>query len=124
MRVKIESTGGFTGRNAVVALYDTAALPAGRAGRIRAAVDALAAAQAPGGPDESGGGPDESSGGLGEVGADLPAYRITVDETGEEPRVYEVRGDPAAGVTSVLGALLQGREQGDGQGDGQDPDAT
>ncbi len=91
MRVKIESTGGFTGRNAVVALYDTAALPAGR-GRIQEAVDALAAAQ--GEPEE--------------IGADLPAYRITIDETGEEPRVYEVRGDPAAGVTSVLGALLQG----------------
>ncbi|NEA23557.1 protealysin inhibitor emfourin [Actinomadura bangladeshensis] len=94
MRVKIESTGGFTGRNAVVALYDTSALPAGRAGRIREAVDALAAAQTRGGPDE--------------VGADLPAYRITVDETGEEPRVFEVRGDPTTGVTSVLGALLQG----------------
>lgn len=92
MRVKIESTGGFTGRETVVALYDTAALSAGRAGRVRAAVDALAAAQARG---------DE-----GEIGADLPAYRITVDETGEEPHVYEVRGDPAAGVSSVLGALL------------------
>ncbi|CNG05518.1 Uncharacterised protein [Mycobacterium tuberculosis] len=79
-------------------LYDTSALPAGRAGRIREAVDALDAARARGGPD----------GGPGEVGADLPAYRITVDETGEEPRVFEVRGDPAAGVTSVLGALLQG----------------
>ncbi|GAA1810873.1 protealysin inhibitor emfourin [Actinomadura chokoriensis] len=101
MRVKIESTGGFTGRNAVVALYDTSALPAGRAGRIREAVDALAAAQARGGPDEAGGGP-------GEIGADLPAYRITVDETGEEPRVFEVRGDPTTGAASVLGALLRG----------------
>ncbi|MER7543759.1 protealysin inhibitor emfourin [Actinomadura sp.] len=98
MRVKIESTGGFTGRSAVVALYDTDALPAGRAGRIREAVDELAAAQA--------------RGRAGEIGADLPAYRITVDETGEEPRVYEVRGDPGAGARSALGALLQ------------DPDAT
>lgn len=94
MRVKIESTGGFTGRNAVVALYDTTSLPEGRAERIRDAVDALAVAQARGEP--------------GEVGTDLPAYRITVDEAGEAPRVYEVRGDPAGGVTSVLGALLQG----------------
>lgn len=91
MRVKIESTGGFTGRNAVVALYDTDALSAGRAGRVRDAVDALAAAQGEGG----------------EIGADLPAYRVTVDEAGAEPRVFEVRGDPA-GASSVLGALLQG----------------
>ncbi|MGP4024776.1 hypothetical protein [Actinomadura sp. 3N407] len=110
MRVKIESTGGFTGRQAVVALYDTAALPAGSAVRIREAVNALAAAQARG---------DE-----GEVGADLPAYRITVYEgaggsagggdpadaggAGEETRVYEVRGDPTTGVKSVLGTLLAG----------------
>ncbi|MEU8800494.1 protealysin inhibitor emfourin [Spirillospora sp. NPDC048819] len=112
MRVKIESTGGFTGRQAVVALYDTAALPAGPAVRIREAVDALAAAQARG---------DE-----GEVGADLPAYRITVSEggdasgaggAGEETRVYEVRGDPATGVASVLGTLLAGP-------DAAGPDAT
>ncbi|MFA1549055.1 protealysin inhibitor emfourin [Actinomadura chokoriensis] len=94
MRVKVESTGGFTGRTALVALYDTAALPAGRAERVRDAVDALAAAEARGEP--------------GEIGADLPAYRVTVDEAGEPPRVYEVRGDPTAGVTSVLGVLLQG----------------
>ncbi|NKZ05818.1 protealysin inhibitor emfourin [Actinomadura latina] len=98
MRVKIESAGGFTGRNTVVALYDTAALPAGRAGRIRAAVDALAAAQERGEPDE--------------IGADLPAYRVTVDEPDEEPRVFEVRGDPTAGVGSVLGALLHGPDAG------------
>ncbi|MFI0485505.1 protealysin inhibitor emfourin [Actinomadura sp. 9N215] len=104
MRVKIESTGGFAGRTTVVAQYDTADLPAGRAGRVRAAVDALAAAQARG---------DE-----GEIGADLPAYRITVQEqdegagagegAAEGTRVYEVRGDPTAGVSSVLGILLQG----------------
>ncbi|TDD66687.1 hypothetical protein E1293_38895 [Actinomadura darangshiensis] len=96
MRVKIESTGGFTGRNTVVALYDTAGLPAGHAGRIREAVDALAAAQARGEP--------------GEIGADLPAYRITVSDEGAdgEPHVYEVRGDPAAGGASVLGTLLEG----------------
>lgn len=94
MRVRVESTGGFTGRSTVVALYDTAALPAGTAGRVREAVDALAAARARGEP--------------GEIGADLPAYRITVDEPGEESRVYEVRGEPAAGVTSALGILLAG----------------
>ncbi|WUI00479.1 hypothetical protein OHR68_01240 [Spirillospora sp. NBC_00431] len=99
MRVKIESTGGFAGRTTVVALYDTADLPAGRAGRVREAVDALAAAAARG---------DE-----GEIGADLPAYRITVEERSQgrdrgEVRVYELRGDPTAGGSSVLGVLLQG----------------
>ncbi|TYK43211.1 protealysin inhibitor emfourin [Actinomadura decatromicini] len=94
MRVKVESTGGFTGRDTVVAQYDTADLPAARAGRVRAAVDALAAARERG---------DE-----GEIGADLPAYRITVSgaDAAGEPRVYEVRGDPTAGAPSVLGDLL------------------
>ncbi|MGH3239972.1 MAG: protealysin inhibitor emfourin [Spirillospora sp.] len=125
MRVKVESTGGFAGRDTVVALYDTADLPTGRAGRVREAVGALAAARARG---------EE-----GEIGADLPAYRITVEEVeeqdggdgngdgdgdgngdgtgdgdggagaGEGVRVYEVRGDPAAaGLASVLGVLLDG----------------
>jgi hypothetical protein len=96
MRVKVESTGGFTGRETVVALYDTADLPAGDAGRIREAVHALAAAHA--------------RGERGEIGADLPAYRVTVsgEDTGGEPRVYEVRGDPTAGRTSALGTLLEG----------------
>ncbi|GAA2289854.1 protealysin inhibitor emfourin [Actinomadura sp. NPDC048955] len=101
MRVTIESTGGFSGHSTVVARYDTAALPAGQAGRVREAVDALAAAHARGEP--------------GEIGADLPAYRITVSGDGAEeygaagePRVYEIRGDPTAGVASVLGTLLEG----------------
>ncbi|TDD80771.1 protealysin inhibitor emfourin [Actinomadura rubrisoli] len=110
MRVKVESTGGFTGREVVVALYDTAELPAGPAARIRDAVDDLAAAHA--------------RGDTGEVGADLPSYRITVDAGddavdagtagGREgaaaagPRVYEVRGDPSADVESPLATLLTG----------------
>ena len=93
MRVKIESTGGFTGRRAVVALYDTDDLPSGPALRVREAVDALAAAQA--------------RGGEGETGADLPAYQITVcGGAGEQAGVYEVRGDPATGVDSALAVLL------------------
>ncbi|RFS86272.1 hypothetical protein D0T12_06600 [Actinomadura spongiicola] len=95
MRVTVESTGGFTGRSTVVARYDTAALPAGEAERIREAVDALAAAQA--------------RGERGEIGADLPGYRITVEDgAGEAPRVYEVRGDPTVRAPSVLGTLLHG----------------
>ncbi|TDE32928.1 protealysin inhibitor emfourin [Actinomadura sp. 6K520] len=97
MRVKVESTGGFTGREDVVALYDTAALPSGTAGRIRDAVAALDTAQA--------------RGDQGEVGADLPAYRITVSEDSgvrEETRVYEVRGDPTADGSPALRTLLAG----------------
>lgn len=107
MRVKIESTGGFAGREVMVALYDTADLPAEQAERVRAAVEELASAREPE-----------------EVGADLPAYRITIDadesdstdETGgtdeagvSAPRVFEVRGDPAGPpLTSSLATLLQG----------------
>ncbi|TDC68821.1 hypothetical protein E1200_10365 [Actinomadura sp. GC306] len=97
MRVTVESTGGFTGRETVVARYDTAALPSGAAGRIRDAVRALDAAQA--------------RGGGGEVGADLPAYRITVSEDAglrAETRVYEVRGDPATAGSPALRTLLTG----------------
>ncbi|NDU74467.1 hypothetical protein GWI34_17775 [Actinomadura sp. DSM 109109] len=101
MRVTVESTGGFSGQSSVVAQYDTAALPPGQAGRVREAVDALASAHA--------------RGDQGEVGADLPAYRITVSGDGDEafgaeggPRVYEVRGDPTSGAASVLRTLLSG----------------
>jgi hypothetical protein len=93
MRVTVESTGGFTGRAVVVARYDTSGLPAGRAERVRRAVDALAAAHA--------------RGDTGEIGADLPGYRVTVDDPdggAEAPRVYEVRGDPSE--PSPIGVLL------------------
>ncbi|MFB4297964.1 protealysin inhibitor emfourin [Actinomadura sp. NTSP31] len=94
MRVTIESTGGFTGREVVVARYDTSDLPAGRADTVRRAVRALDAAQA--------------RGGTGEIGADLPGYRVTVDDpdAGAAPRVYEVRGDPSE--PSPITALLAG----------------
>jgi hypothetical protein len=57
-------------------------------------VDALAAAHA--------------RGGAGEIGADLPGYRVTVDDPdgAAAPRVYEVRGDPSE--PSPLGVLLDG----------------
>lgn len=92
MRVTVESTGGFTGRAVVVARYDVSGLPAGRAERVRRAVDALAAAHA--------------RGGAGEIGADLPGYRVTVDDPdgAAAPRVYEVRGDPSE--PSPIGVLL------------------
>ncbi|MFC6884369.1 protealysin inhibitor emfourin [Actinomadura yumaensis] len=111
--MKIESTGGFAGREVMVALYDTADLPAEQAERVRAAVEELASAREPE-----------------EVGADLPAYRITIDadesggtdrtggtdESGgtdeagvSAPRVFEVRGDPTGPpLTSSLATLLQG----------------
>ncbi|MFI0370207.1 protealysin inhibitor emfourin [Actinomadura sp. 1N219] len=95
--MKIERTGGFAGLETLVALYDIADLPAGRAGRVREALDALAAAEARG--DEGG-----------DIGADLFVYRITVQDErgGGETRVYKVREDPTAGESSVLEALLRG----------------
>jgi hypothetical protein len=98
MRVTIESTGGFTGRAVVVARFDTSGLPAGRAERVRRAVEALAAAHA--------------RGDTGEVGADLPGYRVTVDDPdgGAAPRVYEVRGDPSE--PSPITVLLDAPESG------------
>ncbi|TMQ89203.1 hypothetical protein ETD83_39045 [Actinomadura soli] len=97
MRVKVERTGGFAGLETLVALYDIADLPAGRAERVREALDALAAAQDRG--DEGG-----------DIGADLFVYRITVQDErgGGETRVYEVREDPTADDSSVLDVLLNG----------------
>ncbi|WP_067454387.1 protealysin inhibitor emfourin [Actinomadura macra] len=109
MRVTVESTGGFAGRDVVIAHYDTADLPPGQAERVQDAVEALAA----GTRDD-----------VAEIGADLPSYRVTVTDTepgaeaGTEPgteagteggvhseaergaavarRVFEVRGDPTS----------------------------
>ncbi|MFD0685509.1 protealysin inhibitor emfourin [Actinomadura fibrosa] len=97
MRVTIESSGGFAGRDVVVAQYDTADLPPGEAKRIREAVDELAAA--------------EARGGTSEIGADIPSYRITVEDP-DDPgaagsRTYELRGDPSADAKAPLATLLE-----------------
>ncbi|MFI0405203.1 protealysin inhibitor emfourin [Actinomadura sp. 3N508] len=93
MRVKIERTGGFAGLEELVALYDLADLPAGRAERVREALDALDAARERG---------DEGR----NIGADLFVYRISVeDEPGGKIRVYEVQEDPM-GDSSLLDVLL------------------
>ncbi|WP_433329161.1 protealysin inhibitor emfourin [Spirillospora sp. CA-294931] len=84
MRVKIESIGGIAGRAVTVGSYDTGDLAPDEARRVREAVDAVASGRARDGADE--------------IGADLPAYRVTVDGD----RVYEVRGDPAAAPLSDL----------------------
>ncbi|MFI0447686.1 protealysin inhibitor emfourin [Actinomadura sp. 6N118] len=94
MRVKIESTGGFAGDQVMVALYDTDELPKDQADKVREAVDALAAA--------------EESGEPGEIGADLPAYRVTVGDVGGDQRVFEVVGTHPDAVDGPLTVLLRG----------------
>ncbi|MBO2452126.1 hypothetical protein J4573_33910 [Actinomadura barringtoniae] len=95
MRVKIESTGGFAGRDVMVAQYDTDELTAAQADRIHRAVDELAGSKERGEPDE--------------IGADLPAYRITVGGPDDpDARVFEVKGDPGEALNAPLNALLQG----------------
>ncbi|MGI5165174.1 protealysin inhibitor emfourin [Spirillospora sp. CA-253888] len=94
MRVKIESTGGFAGREMMVAKYDTDDLPKDQAERIEEAVRALADADASGEP--------------GEIGADLPSYRVTVGDPDDGPRVFEVCGEPGSNVDAPLSRLLQG----------------
>ncbi|GAA2634470.1 protealysin inhibitor emfourin [Actinomadura fulvescens] len=94
MRVKIESTGGFAGDQVMVALYDTGELPKEEADRLREAVAALAAA--------------DESGEPGEIGADLPAYRVTVGELDGDQRVFEVVGTHPDAVDGPLTVLLRG----------------
>ncbi|WP_067489334.1 protealysin inhibitor emfourin [Actinomadura hibisca] len=94
MRVKIESTGGFAGREMMVAKYDTDDLPKDQAERIEEAVRTLADADASGEP--------------GEIGADLPSYRVTIGDPDGDPKVFEVCGEPDADVNAPLTRLLQG----------------
>lgn len=85
MHVKIESIGGFAGREVVVAEYDTDDLPPGEAAQTHAALAELAA-----------------HGVDGEIGADLPAYRVTADH-----KVYELTGDPPPRLATPLNTLLR-----------------
>ena len=95
MRVKVESTGGFAGQAVTVALYDTEDMPDEQAREVEDAVSALSDAGA--------------GGDLGEVGADLPAYRVTVEGAASvAPLVYEVQGDPSPAASSPLATLLAG----------------
>ncbi|MFG2002586.1 protealysin inhibitor emfourin [Spirillospora sp. NPDC048911] len=94
MRVKIESTGGFAGDQVMVAMYDTDDLPGHDADRIREAVDALAAAKESGEP--------------GEIGADLPAYRVTIGDVDGDQRVFEVEGAHPDALDEPLTVLLRG----------------
>ncbi|MEU6721364.1 protealysin inhibitor emfourin [Nonomuraea sp. NPDC046802] len=88
MRVKIERAGGFAGIEQTVAVYDTDDLPERQAAKVYDALAAIEFAAA--------------RGELGEVGADLMIYRITVgDGSG---KVYKVpdEGSRLAGPLSVL----------------------
>jgi hypothetical protein len=76
MRVKVERTGGFAGREEIVAAYDTGDLSAEEAAAVH---DALATVRA-----------TLDRGEPGEAGADLFSYRITAGDG----RVYTVSGEP------------------------------
>jgi hypothetical protein len=90
MRVTIESIGGLAGQAVTVARYDTREVSEGETERLRQAIGALSRAR----PTR-------------QVGADLPAYRITVEDTGDTaPRVVEVDADPA--TNDPLALLLRG----------------
>ncbi|MCP2335518.1 hypothetical protein [Actinomadura rupiterrae] len=93
MRIRIESVGGFAGTSVPVADYDTGELPADRAGRVRAAVARLAAVE-------------DAGGELGEIGADLPGYRIVTGEPGAGERAFEIRGEPHESIADPLVVLL------------------
>jgi hypothetical protein len=109
--VMVERIGGLSGEVTVVARYETADLPEPEAARIRAAVRELATARERG-----------AAGEIGEIGADLPGYRVSVGGEGGAPRVFEVRGDPSADLGGPLDVLLgpDGRTNGgpDGGPDG------
>ncbi|MFC4910662.1 protealysin inhibitor emfourin [Actinomadura gamaensis] len=96
MHITIESVGGFAGTSVPVADYDTADLPKDRADRIREAVARLAAAE-------------DAGRDLGEIGADLPGYRVTTREPGAPERAFEIRGEPHETLVSPLDTLLNPR---------------
>ncbi|GAA2450892.1 hypothetical protein GCM10010191_81170 [Actinomadura vinacea] len=98
MRVTVERVGGFAGGATVVADYDTAELPEKEAARVREAVESFSEARV--------------RGPMGEIGADLPGYRISVSEPGgAAPDVFDIRGDPSAegaALQDPLDVLLRG----------------
>ncbi|GAA3592257.1 hypothetical protein GCM10022419_088900 [Nonomuraea rosea] len=78
MRVQVERTGGFAGREEIVAAYDTSDLPAAEAAAVHDALATVRAALDRGEP--------------GEAGADLFSYRITAGDGAGQ--VYTVSGEP------------------------------
>jgi hypothetical protein len=91
MRVTIERTGGIAGIEETVAAYDTDDLPEQEVAKVRDALAAIEAATA--------------QGEIGEVGADLMTYRITVGDGGG--RVYMVSDEPSPRLTDPLAVLLR-----------------
>ncbi|WP_157420558.1 protealysin inhibitor emfourin [Actinomadura kijaniata] len=94
MRVKIESTGGFSGTEMMVAKYDTDELPKEQADRVREAVERLSE--------------DDGATSPGEIGADLPSYRITIGDPDDDPKVFEICGERSEERDALLATLLQG----------------
>lgn len=88
MRITIESTGGLSGGEQVLAAYDSDDLPASEAGPVHRAAVAIATVAA--------------GGRAGEVGADLPTYRITIDD-----QTYELSGDLPPELSGPLEVLLR-----------------
>jgi hypothetical protein len=88
MRITIESIGGLSGAERVIATYDTDDLPANESGPVHRAAVAIAAVAA--------------GGRAGEVGADLPGYRVTIGD-----QRYELWGDLPPELSGPLDVLLR-----------------
>jgi hypothetical protein len=88
MRITIESTGGRSGDERVLAAYDSDDLPAGEVGPVRRAAVAIATVA--------------TGGRAGAADADLPTYRITIGD-----QTYELSGDLPAELSGPLDVLLR-----------------
>jgi hypothetical protein len=91
--IRIESSGGRSGGEQVLAAYDTDELPADEAGPVHRAVVAIAAV-APGGRAEGGAAAEED--------ADLPVYRIMIGD-----HAYELSGELPLELSGPLAVLLR-----------------
>jgi hypothetical protein len=91
MRVTIDSVGGLAGGVRTVADYDTADLSPAEAAAVVEAVTAIESATA--------------RGEAGEIGADLPGYRVVVD--GPDGRAYDLVGELPPTLQEPLTVLLR-----------------
>lgn len=99
MITKVSQSGGFAGGDAVeIGWVDTLQLPAARAERVRQAVESLRGALA-----ESGGA----------IGADLPEYRIEIEESdgSRDTLIIPDDMDPANPTLKPLRDLLSAIEE-------------
>lgn len=87
MRITIESVGGDSGEEQILAAYDSDDLPAADAGPVHRAAVAIATVV--------------TDGRAGKAGAGRPTYRITIGD-----RTYELAGDLPAELSGPLEVLL------------------